>query len=120
MTIHITPEYNFLNSKKDVVNRETGISKVLEKLSFNVNINPIADHRSESDMSTEIMPRITGLNRAIDDLETTVSMVRSSSSIDNQFLKLVDSVRNLAALRVASENLISSEKIEWNQASEVK
>jgi len=118
MNLHITPEYNFLNSKKDIVIRETGISRILENLSINGNINSIADHCKESNMSTKIMPRISGINRAIDDLETVVSLIRSSNSMDGKFLQLLDSVRDLAALRVASENLISSEEIDWNVVSE--
>ena len=116
MNLNVVPEYNFLNSNKNIIIRETGISRILENLPFN--INSLADHRKESDMSMNVMPRISGLNRAIDDLETVVSLLRSGSSINNKLPKLVDSIRDLAVLRIASENLISSEDILWNQVSD--
>lgn len=96
MTYRINHNVAALNSHRNVVANNNAMNKTLEKLSSGMKINRAADSPASLVISEQMRAQIAGLNQAIDNSETAVSMIQTTEANMAEINNLLVSIRQLA------------------------
>jgi len=96
MTYRINHNVAALNSHRNVVANNNAMNKTLEKLSSGMKINRAADSPASLVISEQMRAQIAGLNQAIDNSETAVSLIQTTEANMAEINNLLVSVRQLA------------------------
>ena len=96
MSYRINHNVAALNSHRNVVANNQAMGKTLEKLSSGMKINRAADSPASLVISEQMRAQIAGLNQAIDNSETAVSLIQTTEANMAEINNLLVSVRQLA------------------------
>jgi flagellin len=114
MTYRINHNIASINSHRQVVNNSKAMASTLEKLSSGLKINRAADSPASLVISEQMRAQITGLNQAIDNSETAVSLVQTAEANMSEINNLLLSVRQLA-IHAANEGVNDEVMLEADQ-----
>ncbi|MBT4290275.1 MAG: flagellin [Deltaproteobacteria bacterium] len=96
MTYRINHNVAALNSHRNVIANNNAMNKTLEKLSSGMKINRAADSPASLVISEQMRAQIAGLNQAIDNSETAVSLIQTTEANMAEINNLLVSIRQLA------------------------
>jgi len=114
MALRINHNIAAVNAHRNLVTNDAQMSKTLEKLSSGLKINRAADGPAALVISEQMRGQIAGLNQAIDNSETAISMVQTTESNLNEVSNLLTSVRQLA-IHASNEGANNEEMLEADQ-----
>ena len=115
MSLRINHNISAINSHRNLLNNDKGLSDTLEKLSSGLKINRAADGPASLVISEQMRSQIAGLRQAIDNSETGVSMVQTTEANLNEVNRLLISMRQLA-IHAANEGVNDTVMLEADQA----
>ena len=96
MAYRINNNVQSLNSHRNLLVNNAKMAKTLEKLSSGMKINRAADSPASLVISEQMRAQIAGLNQAIDNSETAVSLVQTTEANMAEINNLLVSIRQLA------------------------
>ena len=96
MSLRINHNISALNTHRYLNKNQNELSKTLEKLSSGQKINRAADGPASLVISEQMRAQITGLNQAIDNSETAVSLVQTAEANMAEINNMLISLRQLA------------------------
>ncbi len=102
MSLRINHNIASVNGHRNMLRADSAISGSLEKLSSGLRINRAADDAAGLIISEQMRAQITGLNQAIDNAETGISMVQTAEGALDEVNTLLNKARELA-LHAANE-----------------
>jgi len=114
MSLRINHNIAAVNSHRNLQANDAQMSKTLEKLSSGLKINRAADGPAALVISEQMRGQIAGLNQAIDNSETAISMIQTTESNLNEVSRLLTSVRQLA-IHASNEGVNNEEMLEADQ-----
>jgi len=120
MSLRINHNISALNTHRQLVNNSNELSSSLEKLSSGMKINRAADDPAGLIISEQMRAQIAGLNQAVDNSETAVSMVQTTESALTEVNNLLTDMRQLA-IHAANEgandqNMLEADQLELENA----
>ncbi len=104
MSLRINHNIASINGHRNMLRNDRAISSSLEKLSSGLRINKAADDAAGLVISEQMRAQITGLNQAIDNSETAVSMVQTAEGALDEINALLTKARELT-LHAANEGV---------------
>ncbi|MFW5828707.1 MAG: flagellin [Planctomycetota bacterium] len=102
MSLRINHNIAAVNGHRNMLNNDKAISKSLEKLSSGLRINRAADDAAGLIISEQMRAQITGLDQAVDNAESAISMVQTAEGALDEVNTLLNKARELA-LHAANE-----------------
>ncbi|TVR08557.1 MAG: flagellin, partial [Planctomycetota bacterium] len=102
MSLRINNNITSLNAQRNLQNNDAAVGRSLERLSSGLRINKAADDAAGLVISEQMRAQITGLNQAIANSETAVSMVQTAEGALDEVNSLLLKARQLA-LHAANE-----------------
>jgi flagellin len=114
MTYRINHNVAALNSHRNVIANNNAMNKTLEKLSSGLKINRAADSPASLVISEQMRAQIAGLNQAIDNSETAVSMIQTTEANMSEINNLLVSIRQLA-IHASNEGVNDEVMLEADQ-----
>ncbi len=96
MGLRINNNIASINGHRNMQKADHAISMSLEKLSSGMRINRAADDAAGLVISEQMRAQITGLNQAVDNSETAVSMVQTAEGALDEMSSLLNKARELA------------------------
>mgnify|MGYP003574360241 CR=1 FL=1 len=96
MTYRINHNIASINSHRNLTMNNQNMARTLEKLSSGMKINRAADSPASLVISEQMRAQISGLNQAIDNSETAVSLVQTAEANMAEVNNLLVAVRQLA------------------------
>lgn len=102
MSLRINNNITSLNAQRNLQNNDLAVGRSLERLSSGLRINRAADDAAGLVISEQMRAQITGLNQAIANSETAVSMVQTAEGALDEVNSLLLKARQLA-LHAANE-----------------
>jgi flagellin len=96
MSLRINHNIASLNGHRNMVKNDRQISVSLEKLSSGLRINRAADDAAGLVISEQMRAQVAGLNQAINNSETAVSMVQTAEGAFDEMNSLLNKARQLA------------------------
>ena len=122
MTYRINNNIAAINAHRNVVANNQAMGRTLEKLSSGMKINRAADSPASLVISEQMRAQIAGLNQAIDNSETAVSLIQTTEANMSEINNLLVSVRQLAIHAsnegVNDEVMLQADQNEINNALE--
>jgi len=115
MSLRINHNIASINGHRNMLKNDMAISKSLEKLSSGLRINRAADDAAGLVISEQMRAQITGLNQAIDNNETAISMVQTAEGALDEVNSLLNKARELV-LHAANEGANDINQLEADQA----
>ena len=120
MGLRINHNIAALNGHRQLLTNDRALGKSLEKLSSGMKINRAADNPAQLIISEQMRAQIAGVNQAIDNSETAVSMVQTTESALTEVSNLLTSIRQLS-IHAANEgandsNMLQADQLEINNA----
>ncbi len=120
MGLRINNNISAMNGHRQLLNNDKALSKSLEKLSSGMKINRAADGPANLIISEQLRAQISGLNQAVDNSETAVSMVQTTESALSEVSNLLVGIRQLA-IHAANEgandaNMLEADQLELTNA----
>ena len=115
MSLRINHNISAINSHRNLINNDKGLSDTLERLSSGLKINRAADGPASLVISEQMRSQVAGLRQAIDNSETGVSMVQTTEANLNEVNRLLISMRQLA-IHAANEGVNDTIMLEADQA----
>ncbi len=120
MSLRINQNISAINTTRNLVENDKALSRSLEKLSSGMKINRAADSPANLIISEQMRAQIAGLNQAVDNSETAISMVQTTESALVEVSNLLVSMRQLAIHAanegVNDENMLAIDQLELNNA----
>jgi len=104
MSLRINHNTSAINSHRNLQMNQAGVSKTLERLSSGLKINRASEGPAALVISEQMRSQIVGLNQAIDNSETAVSLVQTTEANMSEISNLLTSVRQLA-IHAANEGV---------------
>jgi flagellin len=104
-----------LNSHRALQASHAGLAKNLEKLSSGVKINRASEGPAAFMISEHMRSQIVGLNQAIDNSETAVSMIQTTDANMSEVGTLLNRMRQLA-IHAANEGVNDMAALQTDQA----
>jgi flagellin len=122
MVLRINNNIAALNSARQLVQNGTMMRKSLEQLSSGTRINRAADGPAALIISEQMRSQMAGLNQAVDNAQTGVTMVQTTEAAMDEVTSLLTKVRQLA-VHAANEganddNMLEADQLELNAALE--
>ncbi len=96
MSLRINHNTSAINSHRNLQANQTNLSRTLEKLSSGLKINRASEGPAQLVISEQMRAQIAGLNQAIDNSETAVSMIQTAEANMAEINNLLVGVRQLA------------------------
>lgn len=96
MSLRINHNTSATNAHRNLQNADMRLTKSLEKLSSGLSINRAAEGPASLAISEQMRAQIAGINQAISNSETSISMVQTAESALNEINSLLISMRQLA------------------------
>ncbi len=115
MSLRINHNLASVNGHRNLLNNNNAVSKSLEKLSSGLRINRAADDAAGLVISEQMRAQITGLNQAIDNSETAVSMVQTAEGALDEINSLLNKARELT-LHAANEGANDTNQLAADQS----
>ena len=114
MSLRINQNVAAINSHRNLAANQAKMAKTLEKLSSGLKINQAADGPAALVISEQMRAQIAGLNQAIDNSETAVSMVQTTEANMSEIANLLTSIRQLA-IHASNEGVNDEVMLEADQ-----
>ncbi len=122
MSLRVNHNTAALNAHRNLVANTEATSKTLEKLSSGLKINRAADGPATLVISEQMRGQIAGLNQAIDNSETAISMIQTTEANLSEINNLLVSMRQLSVHAanegVNDETMLAADQDEINNALE--
>ena len=115
MTFRVNHNIQALNAHRALQSNHAGLAKNLEKLSSGVKINRAAEGPAAFMISEHMRSQIVGLNQAIDNSETAVSMIQTTDANMSEVGNLLNRMRQLA-IHASNEGVNDTAALETDQA----
>ncbi|MCP4749689.1 MAG: hypothetical protein GY866_02235 [Proteobacteria bacterium] len=115
MTFRVNHNIPALNSHRALQSNNVNLSKNLERMSSGVKINRAVDGPAAFMISEHMRSQITGLNQAIDNSETAVSLIQTSDANMSEVSGLLNRARQIA-VHAANEGPNNEAMLEADQA----
>ena len=96
MSLRINNNIAAINGHRNMLRNDANVSKSLEKLSSGLRINKAADDAAGLIISEQMRAQITGIDQAISNAETAVSMVQTAEGALDEMNTLLNKMRSLA------------------------
>ena len=96
MSLRINNNIAAINGHRNMLRNDANVSKSLEKLSSGLRINKAADDAAGLIISEQMRAQITGIDQAIMNAETAVSMVQTAEGALDEMNTLLNKMRSLA------------------------
>lgn len=104
MSLRINHNTSAINSHRNLQANQASMAKTLERLSSGLKINRAAEGPAALVISEQMRAQIAGLNQAIDNSETAVSLVQTAEANMSEINNLLVSMRQLA-IHAANEGV---------------
>ena len=104
MSLRINRNTSALNAHRNLQANQSSLSKTLEKLSSGLKINRAAEGPAALVISEQMRAQLAGLNQAIDNSETAISLVQTTEANMGEISNLLTSMRQLA-IHAANEGV---------------
>ncbi len=104
MSLRINHNTSAINSHRNLQANQASMAKTLERLSSGLKINRAAEGPAALVISEQMRAQIAGLNQAIDNSETAVSLVQTAEANMSEINNLLTSMRQLA-IHAANEGV---------------
>lgn len=114
MSLRINNNTSAINSHRQLLKNDTGLSKTLEKLSSGLKINRASEGPAALVISEQMRGQIAGMKQAIDNSETAVSMIQTTEANLQEVSSLLTSIRQLA-VHAANEGANDQTMLEADQ-----
>ena len=120
MSLRINHNTQALNSHRQLLINDRAMGKSLEKLSSGMKINRAADGPAQLMISEQLRSQISGLNQAVDNSETAVTMIQTAEASLVEVNNLLTSMRGLS-IQAANEgvndpNMLEAIQLEVSQS----
>ncbi len=120
MGLRINQNISAINTGRQLVRNDKALGKSLEKLSSGMKINRAADSPANLVISEQMRAQIAGLNQAVDNSETAVSMIQTTEAALVEVTNLLTGMRQLAIHAanegVNDETMLAIDQLELNNA----
>jgi len=114
MSLRINHNVSAINSHRNLQANQAEMSKTLERLSSGLRINRASEGPASLVISEQMRAQIAGLNQAIDNSETAVSLVQTTEANMSEISNLLTSIRQLA-IHAANEGVNDEVMLEADQ-----
>jgi len=114
MSLRINHNVSALNSHRNLAANQTRMARTLERLSSGLKINRASDGPASLVISEQMRAQITGLNQAVDNSETAVSMIQTTEANMSEIANLLTSIRQLA-IHASNEGVNDEVMLEADQ-----
>lgn len=104
MGLRINHNTAAINSHRNLAINQSKMAKTLEKLSSGLKVNRASEGPAALVISEQMRAQIAGLNQAIDNSETAVSMVQTTEANMSEISNLLTGIRQLA-IHAANEGV---------------
>ncbi len=104
MSLRINHNTSAINSHRNLQANQASMAKTLERLSSGLKINRASEGPAALVISEQMRAQIAGLNQAIDNSETAVSLVQTAEANMSEISNLLTSMRQLA-IHAANEGV---------------
>ncbi len=104
MSLRINHNTSAINSHRNLQMNQAGMSKTLERLSSGLKINRASEGPASLVISEQMRAQIAGLNQAIDNSETAVSLIQTTEANMSEISNLLTGIRQLA-IHAANEGV---------------
>ena len=104
MSLRINHNTSAINSHRNLQMNQAGMSKTLERLSSGLKINRASEGPAALVISEQMRAQIAGLNQAIDNSETAVSLIQTTEANMGEISNLLTGIRQLA-IHAANEGV---------------
>lgn len=120
MVLRINHNIAALNGHRAVVENGNNLRRSLEKLSTGMKINRAGDSPAGMIISSQMRAQIAGLNQAVDNAETAVTMVQTTEAALTEVTNILTKIRQLA-IHAANEgandkNMLEADQLELDNA----
>jgi len=120
MSLRINHNTQAINSHRQLLVNDRAMGKSLEKLSSGMKINRAADGPAQLMISEQLRSQMSGLNQAVDNSETAISMIQTAEASLTEVNNLLTSMRALA-IHAANEgandaNMLAADQLEMAQS----
>jgi len=115
LTFRVNHNIQALNAHRTLQSNHASLAKNLEKLSSGVKINRASEGPAAFMISEHMRSQIVGLNQAIDNSETAVSMIQTTDANMSEVGSLLNRMRQLA-IHAANEGVNDSAALQADQA----
>ena len=120
MVLRINHNIAALNGERQLVENGIRLKKSLEKLSSGMRINRAADGPAALIISEQMRSQIAGLNQAVDNAETGITMVQTTEAAMTEVTSLLTKIRQLAVHAANQgandENMLAADQLEMENA----
>ena len=103
-----------INSLRHLSSTTKDTQRNLERLSSGLKINSAADSPAELMISEQMRTQISGLNQAVKNSETSISMVQTAEGVLSEFSSMLISMRQLA-LHAANDGAADEKMLQADQ-----
>ncbi|MFH2129858.1 MAG: flagellin, partial [bacterium] len=114
MSLKINHNVSAINSHRNLQASQASMSKTLERLSSGLKINRASEGPASLVISEQMRAQIAGLNQAIDNSETAVSLVQTTEANMAEISNLLTSIRQLS-IHAANEGVNDEVMLEADQ-----
>jgi len=104
MSLRINHNTSAINSHRNLQMNQAGMAKTLERLSSGLKINRASEGPASLVISEQMRAQIAGLNQAIDNSETAVSMIQTTEANMSEISNLLTGIRQLS-IHAANEGV---------------
>ncbi|MCP4749691.1 MAG: flagellin [Proteobacteria bacterium] len=114
MSLRINHNTSAINSHRNLQINQASMAKTLERLSSGLKVNRASDGPAALVISEQMRAQVAGLNQAIDNSETAVSMIQTTEANMNEISSLLTGIRQLA-IHAANEGANDEVMLEADQ-----
>ena len=114
MSLRINNNVSALNAHRNLKTNDDQLSRTIEKLSSGLQVTRAADGPAKLVISEQMRAQIGGLQQAIDNSETAVSLVQTTEANLNEITSLLTGIRQLA-IHAANEGTNNEVMLEADQ-----
>lgn len=114
MGLRINHNIQALNGQRQLLANDKRLGQSLEKLSSGLKINRAADNPAQLIISEQMRAQIAGVNQAIDNSETAISMVQTTEAALTEVSNMLTNIRQLA-IHAANEGVNDVKMLEADQ-----
>ena len=120
MVLRINHNIAAMNGHRSLVENGSNLRRSLEKLSSGMKINRAGDSPAGMIISEQMRSQIAGLNQAVDNAETAVTMVQTTEAALTEVSNILTKIRQLA-IHAANEgandkNMLEADQLELDNA----
>jgi len=115
MSLRINHNISALNGTRNMIRNDFAVSRSLEKLSSGLRINRAADDAAGLIISEQMRAQIAGLDQAVKNSETAVSLVQTAEGALDEMNTLLNKARQLA-LHAANDGANDSNQLAADQS----